>query len=85
MLVLSAREHEFPWIQIKVSDEGLGQDRYRCTEVAGWTYGVLCVCVLGSGVSMVCGSYGSEWRSLWNHPEYTAGEGKMCFVLVCSD
>ena len=44
--MLSAREHEFPWIQIKVSDQGLGQDRYRCTEVAGldiWSAACLCV------------------------------------------
>lgn len=67
--------------QIRVLDRtNTGVQRLR-----GWTYGVLCVCVLGSGVSMVCVSYCSEWRSLWNHPEYTAGEGKICFVLVCSD
>ena len=36
----------------------------------GWTFGVVCVCVLGSGVSMVCVACGSEWRSLWE-PEST--------------
>lgn len=64
--------------QIKVLDRtNTGEQR-----LWGWTIGVVCVCVGEWGFH---GVYGSEWRSLWNHREYVAGEGKICFVLMCSD
>ena len=53
MPVLNAREHEFPWIQIKVSDQGLGQDKYRSAEVAGLDiWSAVCLCV-GESWSLV--------------------------------
>ena len=55
MPVLNAREHEFPWIQIKVSDQGLGQDKYRSAEVAGLDiWSAVCLCVGEWGFRGMC-------------------------------